>query len=1103
MRKIDKRRWRLLSRLIVPEALVIGGLIFSSSASAGVIFRSFPVSDVSRIIETGLYPAAAGSDSVFCDGQLLTRGLQYSFNSLTGRLTLTDQVSCDSVAVRVFLLPRWLASSLGNPVPPGRKPLRIETTAPAAATPARNGEQKITLSGNKSFMFSVGRGGDGQFSQGLNLDFDALLSRNLHLRGAVSDRPTASSQYSAGEGGTTILSELDKYFFEVSGTRVTAQGGDITVGSAPYLSQKRIKGVRGIYADDQLNLSADIGHPAGRFSSMAFAGADGRQGPYQLTVSGLPVGVVPGSEKVYLDGRFLEGGAGKYYQIEYPSGRITFSPGTLITARSRIEIDFEAAEHDYQQSIYDFSSGVQTAGKRIRFNIGGRRETDDKSRMQYGSLSSTDIDIIRAAGDSANRAVKDGAVAATGGDYHLVTDTTGHSYYRYAGHGLGEYQVTFTFMGTLKGDYHYLGDGIYEYAGINQGNYAPAVFLPLPVRNDYYYSSLEIVPYDHGKILIDYQGNNRDNNLFSTLNDRDNMKSQLAGTLSHADSLGATGISFLFRQKDFSPTARLDAADFTRNWGLGLQNVSADETRLETQTKWKVSDNQVEAEYGLLRYQHSLQSYRTAFSLKLFDNRFLSPRGLYQMGSSHRQDSVSGNGLFEKYSAGFSFKALKPVRVEFDYDRELSQSHLADSADRQKYQEYKGTVSFRSTTMEISDRTEFSGTTGLAKGPRLDKITLSSDEAIGRLKFTVTGTWLSQKRLESDRENLNQYLYQTSLRYSPSAGWLNVQADYRQNRQGSYASGYRYLRVNSGEGNYRYENGQYLYDPTGDFIRVREEQGDESSASVGEKSHTVTLYPGRIGTSKGLKAVLSQMAFRLRTEVSEEIPGKDRRTLTWLLPWSSRSGLEYARRSRQEAYSMLLFPEYNFYLLNLDYAGTLEQQDLGAQLYHDRKAYKVELKERVAPQLLAQQIWQHYREKELGGGYEPLFLRRNDLTFGLTASQTMLQFTGQIGYTRFTDDYSAGLGSGFLLLAETVLRRPNRGEIRGRIELRSLTAQRPFTQPEFLVTDGNRFGKSAVTALTANYDLGQSLRLTANLSDRIYENHPAEFAGKGELVVKF
>jgi hypothetical protein len=1100
MRIIDRRHVLLLARVCIPVIISIGAA--TSAASAGVTSKSFPVAQSTPIIETALFPAAFGSDTVFCGGQLLSPGVQYSFNPLTGRLSLNGNVPCDSITVQVFLLPKWVASGLGNPVPPGRKPLRIETGVQAMPPSSPSSEQKITLSGNKSFQFAVGRTGDGQFSQGLNLDFDALLSPTLHLRGAVSDRPTAGSQYSAGEGGTTLISELDKYFFEISGTHVTAQGGDITVGNSRFLPSKRIKGVLGAYVSDNINLSADVGHPAGRFASLAFNGIDGRQGPYQIAVNGLPVSVVPGSEKVYLDGRLLDGGAGKYYQIEYPAGRITFAPGTLITARSRIEVDFEAAERDYQESIYDFASNIQIKSKAVRLSVGGRRETDDKSRMQFGSLTSSDIDIIKAAGDSAGRAVTSGAVAATGGDYHQVSDSSGQ-HYQYAGKGLGEYQVTFTFLGTGKGDYHYLGDGVYQFAGSGLGEFSPVVYLPLPGRTDLYFSSLEISPYRGGRILLDYGGSNQDNNLFSSRNDRDNMKSQFSASVSHADSLREAGIDYLFRQKDYSPSTRLEAADFARIWGIGGQPVSADETRLNARSKWKISDNRAELEYGLLHYKKLLQSYRTAFALHLWDSHFISPRGLYQMGSSRRLDTLSGNGLFEKQSAGFSFKALKPVRIDFDYDRELSKDRLTDSATADKYQEYKGTLFFRNTVLEFSDRTDYSGGITLVKGPRMDKLSLSSDETLGRLRLTISGTWLSQKRLNSDRDNLNQYLYQTALRYAAGGGWLTAQADYRQNRQGNFAGGYRYLQVNPGEGNYRFENGQYLYDPAGDYIRLREDLGTESSSSVGEKSHTITLYPGRLATLKSWKPVLSQMAFRLRTEVTEEIPGKDPHTLAWILPWTSHSGLEYARRARQEAYSVLLFPKVNFYFINFDYAENLEEQDLGAQLYHDRKAYKIELKEQAAPQILTQQIWQHYREKETGGGYPALFLKRNDLTIGLSTTQNMMQITAQVGYTVFSDIYSDGLGSGLLFLTETVLRRPHRGEIRGRIELRSLVAQRPFDQPEFVVTDGNRFGKSLVAVLTANYDLGQSLRLTANFSDRVYENHPAEFVGRGELLVKF
>jgi hypothetical protein len=270
---------------------------------------------------------------------------------MTGEVSFLAPTACETIIIACIQLPTWLTESVGNPVPEGERLIRIGPEIPAGSR-SPSDPRRISLSGNKSFSFSVGRTGQSNFSQGLNVDVDAVLAPNLRVRGSVSDRIGSTDEFVSGAGGTQVLSELDTYFFEIEGSRILARGGDIRTMENHVFPSKRIKGVYAGYSSNKANLSADIGRPAGRFMSRRFRGVDGRQGPYQLIgADGLPTGIVPGSEQVFLDGRLLEGGTDKLYEIDFPSGRITFSPLVLITSRSRIEVDFEAASGDYRQVI--------------------------------------------------------------------------------------------------------------------------------------------------------------------------------------------------------------------------------------------------------------------------------------------------------------------------------------------------------------------------------------------------------------------------------------------------------------------------------------------------------------------------------------------------------------------------------------------------------------------------------------------------------------------------------------------------------------------------------------------------------------------------------
>lgn len=1096
---ISRLRFVVLLSVVCLILLLLPGEIF-----AGRVSLVIPVGDSGSMFETGLQPLAFESDSVYCDGRLLQRGDDYTINLQNGRLIFANPPLCDTIMFTAFQIPSWLNTPSGNPVPLGKKLLEVGGESDYSPLVSGRSARKLTLSGNKSFSFQVGRTGEGRFTQGLNLDFDAHMTDGLRLRGAVSDRGGTGNQTLSGDGGTVILSELDKYFFEIDGKRIIARGGDIAAAESRYLPSKRIKGIYAAYKSDALNLAADIGRPAGKFVSRKLNGIDGRQGPYQAVgVDGLPTGVVPGTEKVYVDGRILESGADKHYLIEYPSGRITFSPRVLITSRSRIEIDFEAAANDYEQVVYDIATDVRLWNGRIKLSAGGRRETDNKDKLRFGALSSSDIETLRQAGDTAGMAFTSGVVSDSSGDYQAVIDTSGMQYYQYVGSGEGNYTVTFSYTGEGRGDYQYLGDGVYQYRGKDAGDYLPIRYLSLPTRNDFFFSIMELTPYSGGVWRLEYQGNSRDNNLFSTLDDGDNFKSRLVGDILHKGKNIRSNLNVRFRQQEYDPVYRVDPPDNSRQWALSSVSSSGDELRVYLKNDWKTKNNSLSAEAGYLDYKDNLRSRRLKFAGNLFRDKSISPRFDYGTASSEKTDGSLGVGLYEKYKAGLAIRPFRHARMELDYDRELTKDNYATAPDLEKYHQYRAAVFFGRTVLSASHRMEYRSDDLGVKGPQQDKIELTSDETFGRLQVSLAGTWFNQKGIDSDRGDRTEQLFVTAFRYAPSSSWMTLQAEYRQNRQSVRATGYRYIPVNSGEGDYRLEEGRYLYDPDGDYIRIREELGDAASVSVGEKNHNITVYPGRMLALKRYKGLFSQFAFRLRTEIIEEMPGGDRRVLSWILPWTSRSGIAYIKRYRREKYTCLLFPAYNFYVINLSYANSFEEQESGSLIFRSDRKYTAEVKNRILPTVLSRLEWQYHRSDASGVGVIDLNLTSNKYTAGLSINPARLQLTPAVSYLRFTDQYSGGEGHGVIMSAEAVWRQPEKGEIRINGEMRSLTEKIAFSQPEYLVTDGMRFGQSALVNLVVNYEISKLWRLTINLTDRFYEGRPAEFVGRGELLARF
>ena len=1085
------------------SSLLIALLAGAGPVGAEKLRLVFSSDSTAEEINSNIYPIVVGSDSIFCGGIRLERESDYQINYRNGRINVNNNLSCDSLVIIVYRIPDWLAQSSGNSVPLTGGYLRLPVETEPDSTVRRPGGGKINLSGNKSFSFNVGRSGDGVFSQGLNIDFDAEPSPGLKIRGAISDRIGGENRTTAS-GETILISELDKYYFEIEGRLISARGGDISSLSNQYVPVKRIKGIYSAYCDSRVKIEGDLGRPAGRFRTQKIQGIDDRQGPYQLLgEDGLSTAVTAGSETVYLDGQKLKGSRGGDYEIDYYTGQLTFLPGILITSRSRIEVDFETTQSYYEQLIYDGNASINFIPDRLIFILGARRETDNKDKLQIGSLSSSDIDLLQDAGDSSTLAQKSGVTAMDSGSYVAEVDTAGTEYYRYVGAGNGDYEVSFSQESDSSGSYNYLGDGIYEYVGASRGDYNPVVHIPLPQRTDMFFAATQALLSPGFNMELAYQLNIRDKNLMSDKDDSDNDRSQFQGAFNINRGAYRAKTSARYRREGFDPANRIYLADYSRSWALPDDYPAGDEIIIKSSHRFLTESQNLNLGGGYIDYSDNLEGYRIAIDGSAYQKKAISPALNLQYSRSQKKNDNTLDGQFVKFCPALTVRPIGAISWEVAYDYENLENHYDSLPDDESYRTYLTTLHYRNSYLTLSRRTDRSTMEEEIDGPRLDRLDVKLEESYKHWTVSLGGTWLEQKRLDSDRDDLSELLLQGHLQYSSRGGWLNISAVYLQNREETRASAFRYYAVDPGTGDYRYEEGQYLLDPDGDYIRLREETGEYRSVSTGEKSHVITFYPGRISLPRTWKNILSQITLNLRTEVREEMTGDAKRKWNWLIPWVSDSDKEFASRTRAEQYQMRLFPAHNFYLVTFEYNHSFSEEEDASDLYRSKKEYRLEYKYQFIPSLRLRLEALRALDAERGSGLSTLEMVSDFYTTGLIYNEGAMQLEPSFTYNRFKDAYSSGRGRGISFELSGIYRATRRGEIRYNITLRSLKEQEPFSQPEYLVTEGRRFGRSILLNLNTSYDLGASLRLNLNVTDRIFENRAPEFVGRGELVASF
>jgi hypothetical protein len=464
-----------------------------------------------------------GTDSVFLDGVLQSRE-SYAFDAARGSLTfLVPLLKPTQVIVSYERLPLGDLKSVYRlrPLPVEGIQVGVAETTGLRAAPDTGSEptsgdsnEPLALNGAKTITVSFG-------SNGLDLDQSLRLNvrgsiAGVRLDAALSDQGTGIG----AEGSTRELDELDRVLIGLQGRNVRGSIGDIDLNESQGRLGTTYRRLRGAHVEagfresgvqrqgpggqgstgsgqspgtpePRLRVKASYARPKGRVGRNEFAGLDGRQGPYLLTGDLTGIVVVPGSERVFLDGTQLVRGWDYDYTIDYDLGELTFTNRHQIVARSRIEVNFEYTTDEYQRDV--LSGGAAYDFGFARFGGGAFREGDDPNAHLGRAFTRTETDSLAAAGDT-GVAWLSGAdsVGFGSGDYVRRGD-----HFEFAGRDSGDFSVRFTLLGDSAGDYEYDNSiAGYRYVGIGQGRYVARQQVRLPERSEAYHidASYQFLP---------------------------------------------------------------------------------------------------------------------------------------------------------------------------------------------------------------------------------------------------------------------------------------------------------------------------------------------------------------------------------------------------------------------------------------------------------------------------------------------------------------------------------------------------------------------------------------------------------------------------------
>ena len=514
------------------------------------------------------------------------------------------------------------------------------------------------LNYNGSFArgISFGNNQDLVLNSSFNLQLAGTLGDDVEILAAITDENIPIQP----EGNTQQLREFDRIFIQLKKDNSQLIAGDYELRRPDSYFMNYFKKLQGAtYSNSTalfnekatLNSSASIAISRGKFARNNIIQQEGNQGPYKLQGDAGErfIIVLAGTEKVFLDGQILKRGIEEDYIIDYNRGEISFTNKRLITKDSRIIVEFEYSDQNFNRTLYAANMEYLQDGLRVHFNLFNQQD----SRNSSGNLALSDeqkqqlslagdnfqnafVSSIRAVEEEfdelrASYQLQDTLINCGFIDSILVFNSTEEP---------GAYTARFAFVGQGNGNYildnsQRANERIYRWVGpdtttcMPRGDYEPVFQLSAPKQQQLvtWGASYEFNK-KRSKISTELAFSQNDLNRFSRLDSEDDQGWAAYTTFYNSLPLSKkdeqwhfdTEFQYEYKGKTFTPLNPYRNAEFLRDWNLtniqGQGNTSP------------ASENLARATFSLIN--ETLGTLSHSFSSFLRDSVYNGARNLTQ-----------------------------------------------------------------------------------------------------------------------------------------------------------------------------------------------------------------------------------------------------------------------------------------------------------------------------------------------------------------------------------------------------------------------------------------------------------------------------------------
>lgn len=534
------------------------------------------------------------------------------FDWANGSLIRKKEIS-DSIKVRYRVLPFLLTEESKN-----KDRGLLAPSIPGSVNPFENVYSPtrpedifrfsgLERSGSISRGIQVGNNQDLGVSSSLNLQLSGKLTPKLGVRASISDNNIPVQP----QGNTQNLQEFDQVYIQLYTDRTELTAGDFRLERpdsyflsffkrAQGLSAKHTFPLRNNKKEDlnpgTLMMTASGALSRGKFARQIIQGVEGNQGPYRLrgAENELFIIVLAGTERVYIDGQLKVRGQEHDYVIDYNTGEITFTAKQLITKDRRIIVEFQYSDRNYTRSLVHAGAEYHKNKLKVKFNFFS--EQDSKNQPVNIDLGGGRRGILESIGDSIQNAllpsvdtVQFDADEVLYSSFDTIVNIQGSAVlfteiFKYSiDPDSARFRVSFSDVGEGNGMYNQVvsvaNGRVFDWiapdslTGERRGRYEPVLQVVTPKRNQLITLGAEYEFSKNSRLWVEGALSNNDLNLFSDVNDNDNIG--FAGRVKYDQDIPLdtgrnwlinTGVDFEHTNGNFRPIERFRSVEFERDW---------------------------------------------------------------------------------------------------------------------------------------------------------------------------------------------------------------------------------------------------------------------------------------------------------------------------------------------------------------------------------------------------------------------------------------------------------------------------------------------------------------------------------------------------------